>query len=202
MVSLPPPRVQYQEIYSPRDEDFTIEPGTHVNLNENVNVNPQATAEADAIDTDTDTADEHEFDLDIDIAIAIADENAYGELIASMPTTAEDLPAAEEGEIPVSVLLASVFASIPNPAHVPVHTSTPHVHTPTCTTASPCGLHVDCRSTPRDIELHNTALAALVRESDPLTWEEVREHDRRRWAAIGEMALPQSQAARRAGITV
>jgi hypothetical protein len=200
MESLLPQRVQYQEIYSPRDEDFTIEPGTHVNLNENINVNPQATAEADAIDTDT--VDEHEFDLDIDVAIAIADEKAYDELIASMPTTAEDLPAAEEDEIPVSVLLASVFASIPNPNPVHVPTSTPHVHTPTCTAASPCGLHLHCRSTPRGTELHNTALAALVRESEPLTWEEVREHDRRRWAAIGEMTLPPSQAGRRAGIAV
>ncbi|KIW71434.1 hypothetical protein PV04_03603 [Phialophora macrospora] len=199
MESLTPRDVQYQEIYSPRDEDLTVDPDTHVNPNENINVSLQASAEVN----DLGTADEHDVDLDIDIEIAIADENTYDEVIAAMPASAEDTSLAEQDETPASVpasaFLASVFASIRVP--------TSNILTPTCTADSPCalyphGLDVDCRFAPQSIELHNTALAALVQESDPLTWEEVREHERRRWAAIGEMVVPQPQAGRQAGIAV
>ncbi|ETI23184.1 hypothetical protein G647_04981 [Cladophialophora carrionii CBS 160.54] len=230
LTALPPPRQRQRQhqlgiepLPLPLYGDLIIERGTHVNANVDVNTIAQAKHNAHASLNDTaetndmkimKIADEHDVNSVIQVAIdtAIADDNAWDEITAAMPTAVEDLSVASvagQDAAPIAdststsssghhVSLASVFAPTPTLTTACALT---------CTPASPCAVYphsrdFECRSIPRSVELHNVALEALVRESEPLTWEEVREHERQRGTAVGEAVLVLSQvpAGRRVSI--
>ncbi|EXJ62959.1 hypothetical protein A1O7_03403 [Cladophialophora yegresii CBS 114405] len=213
-------RRQHQQGMEPlprlRNEDFIIDHGTDVNVNANASAraNPYDTADVNDMII-TSIADDHDVNnvkaITINTAVTIADDNdndnAWAEIMAAMPTTAEDMSTvkAEQHDIPQPH--AGSFSIFDHVAHASIFAPTTANRTPltpcnlgSCIPASPCALYphrpdFDCRFTTRVIKLHNTALAALVRESEPLTWEEVRQHerererDRQRWAPVGQVML-------------
>ncbi|OCT54891.1 hypothetical protein CLCR_02884 [Cladophialophora carrionii] len=212
VTALPRPR-QRQRQYQLRIEplplplygDLIIDSGTDVNATVNANTiakaKAKAKAKAQAHANPDHTAGANDMDImkiadeyNANNATAIADDNAWDEIMAAMPTAVEDFFVASVAGQDATPIDGSTSTSSSD-HHVSlssIFTPTPTtVYTLTCTPASPCAIYphsrdFECRFIPRGVELHNVALAALVRESEPLTWEEVREHERQRGTAVGE----------------